>query len=144
MTEVIEHAIVVDDDPVIRAILRSTLAGIGLGVHLAEGGSQALDVAERVKADLIVLDLLMPEMNGLETCRHLRRMESYTDTPIVVLTGHDHAQVEAAAFAAGAAGGTVVAGVDRAVLDSSACTAVSAGTERRALAAASAQVQTDT
>jgi CheY-like chemotaxis protein len=98
----VEHAIVVDDDPVIRAILRSTLAGIGLGVHLAEGGTQALDVAGRVKADLIVLDLLMPEMNGLETCRHLRRMESYAATPIVVLTGHDHAQVEEAAFAAGA------------------------------------------
>ena len=98
----VEHAIVVDDDPVIRAILRSTLAGIGLGVHLAEGGTQALDVAGRVKADLIVLDLLMPHMNGLDTCRHLRRMHAYAMTPIVVLTGHDHVQVEAAAVAAGA------------------------------------------
>ena len=98
----IEHAIVVDDDPVIRAILRSTLAGIGLGVHLAAGGAQALGVAGRVKADLFVLDLMMPHMNGLQTCRHLRRMDAYATTPIVVLTGHDHAHVEAAAFAAGA------------------------------------------
>jgi CheY-like chemotaxis protein len=98
----VEQAIVVDDDPVIRGILRSTLAGIGIGVHLASCGGEASTIAKRIKADLVLLDLLMPRMNGLEACRNLRRMPAYTSTPIVVLTGHHSEDAQVAAFDAGA------------------------------------------
>jgi two-component system alkaline phosphatase synthesis response regulator PhoP len=98
----VERAIVVDDDPVIRGILRSTLAGIGIGVHLASCGGEATTIAKRIKADLFVLDLLMPRMNGVETCRTLRSMDGYGATPIVVLTGHCSEDAKTAAFDAGA------------------------------------------
>ena len=98
----VQRAIVVDDDPVIRSILRSTLAGVGIGVHLASCGGEATTIAKRIKADLFLLDLLMPRMNGLETCRILRSMDAYCDTPIVVLTGHCGADAQTAAFDAGA------------------------------------------
>jgi CheY-like chemotaxis protein len=98
----VEQAIVVDDDPVIRSILRSTLAGIGIGVHLASCGAEANTIARRIKADLFMLDLLMPRMNGLATCRILRSIPAYADTPIVVLTGHHSEDAQAAAFEAGA------------------------------------------
>jgi CheY-like chemotaxis protein len=98
----VEQAIVVDDDPVIRAILRSTLAGIGIGVHLAACGAEASTIARRIKADLFILDLVMPRMNGLQACRTLRTMEAYGETPIVVLTGHNSEDAQAAAFQAGA------------------------------------------
>ncbi len=98
----IERAIVVDDDPVIRGILRSTLAGIGLGVHLATDGTEAIAMASRLKVGLFMLDLQMPGTNGLETCRHLRTLPAYARTPIIVLTGHDGPRTQAAALAAGA------------------------------------------
>jgi CheY-like chemotaxis protein len=98
----VEHAIVVDDDPVIRSILRSTLAGIGVGVHCASDGKEALVVAGRVRADLFLLDLRMPGMNGLEACRALRSVAGYAQTPVVVLTGHANEEAQEASFAAGA------------------------------------------
>jgi CheY-like chemotaxis protein len=98
----IERAIVVDDDLVIRSILRSTLAGIGLGVHLAADGDEAITMAKRHIVGLFMLDLQMPGTNGLETCRQLRALPQYANTPIVVLTGHDGARAHEAALAAGA------------------------------------------
>lgn len=99
---IVQRAIVVDDDPVIRGILRSTLAGIGLGVYLAKDGAEAIAMAQRLDAGLFVLDLEMPNTNGLETCRHLRSLERHAHTPIVVLTGHDGPRTHAAALAVGA------------------------------------------
>jgi CheY-like chemotaxis protein len=87
----VQQAIVIDDDPVIRAILRSTLAG---------SGAEASIIARRIKADLFLLDLVMPRMNGLEACRNLRNMAGYTETPIVVLTGHNSQDTQEAAFQA--------------------------------------------
>ena len=98
----IERAVVVDDDPVIRGILRSTLAGIGLGVHLAADGAAAIALAQRWRAGLFMLDLQMPGANGLQICRRLRGLPGYQDTPIIILTGHDGARTHAAALAAGA------------------------------------------
>jgi CheY-like chemotaxis protein len=98
----VEHIIVVDDDPVIRGILRSTLAGIGMGVHLASNGTEAIALAARVKAGLFMMDLLMPGVNGRDTCRHLRNLADYVSTPIVVLTGYSTPSIQNAAFAAGA------------------------------------------
>ena len=98
----IERAIVVDDDSVIRGILRSTLAGIGLGVHLAANGQEAIAIAGRIRVGLLLLDLQMPGTNGLETCRLVRALPGYADTPIVILTGHDSARTHSAALDAGA------------------------------------------
>lgn len=102
MTCLIERAIVVDDDPVIRSILRSTLAGIGIGVHLAADGAEAIAMASRHKVGLLLLDLHMPKLNGLDTCERLRALPGYATTPIVVLTGHGGQRAQDAAAAVGA------------------------------------------
>jgi two-component system OmpR family response regulator len=78
--------LIVDDDPHIREVLRFALEKEGFTVSEAENGAQALEHFERAPADLVVLDILMPDMDGTEVCRRLRR--KYT-TPIVFLTSRD-------------------------------------------------------
>ena len=72
--------LVVDDDPHIRRILCFALQKAGLGVIEAEDGQQALQRFDAEQPDLVVLDILMPEMDGTDVCRQLRRRSS---TPIV-------------------------------------------------------------
>jgi two-component system alkaline phosphatase synthesis response regulator PhoP len=61
----------------------------GYRVATAPDGLQALQVAEREKPDLIILDIMMPEMDGVETCRQLRSRKEFNDTPIAFLTARD-------------------------------------------------------
>ena len=78
--------LVVDDDPHIRQLLVFALAKAGLGTAEAADGEEALAMAEVSPPDLVVLDINMPRMNGLETCRRLR---SAGDTPILFLSSRD-------------------------------------------------------
>ena len=78
--------LVVDDDPHIRRILCFALQKAGLGVIEAEDGQQALQRFDAEQPDLVVLDILMPEMDGTDVCRQLRRRSS---TPIVFLSSKD-------------------------------------------------------
>jgi two-component system OmpR family response regulator len=80
------HILIVDDDPHIREVLRFALAKEGFTVAEAENGAQALERFVQTPPDLVVLDILMPEMNGTEVCRHLRQRHT---TPIVFLTSRD-------------------------------------------------------
>jgi CheY-like chemotaxis protein len=79
-------AIVVDDDAMIRAILRSTLTSIGLDVRLACHGYEAVSLAGRVQAMLVLLDLAMPGLDGISACTQIRQLPGYEQVPIVVLT----------------------------------------------------------
>ena len=67
------HVLIVDDDPYLREVVRYALAREGFTVREAEDGADALAQLEQQPADLVVLDVLMPEMDGLEVCRRLRR-----------------------------------------------------------------------
>jgi two-component system response regulator MprA len=78
--------LVVDDDPKIRSVLGRGLRFEGYDVHLAADGQQALQIARETPFDLVVLDLTMPRMDGLEVCRRLRRGVSI---PILMLTARD-------------------------------------------------------
>jgi two-component system OmpR family response regulator len=78
--------LVVDDDPHIRDIIRFALASGGFAVVEAADGLSALDVFRREQPDLVVLDILMPELDGTEVCRRLRREST---TPIVFLSSRD-------------------------------------------------------
>lgn len=82
-----EHVLVVDDDPEIRDSLRRGLAVEGYAVTLAADGAEALDVAGERPPDLVVLDVMMPRLDGLEVCRRLRMAEE--SLPIVLLTARD-------------------------------------------------------
>ncbi len=78
--------LVVDDDPKIRSVLGRGLRFEGYDVQLAADGQEALRLARETPFDLVVLDLTMPRMDGLEVCRRLRRGVS---TPILMLTARD-------------------------------------------------------
>ena len=85
-TATVTHILIVDDDPHIREVLRFALVKEGFTVTEAENGVQALQRFAETKTDLVVLDILMPEMDGTEVCRRLRQKHA---TPIVFLTSRD-------------------------------------------------------
>jgi two-component system KDP operon response regulator KdpE len=90
---------VVDDDPQIRRVLRTALVAQGYEAIDARNGEEALDMMKEQKADLVILDVNMPGMNGLETCRAMR---SFTEVPIVMLTVRDAETDKVEALDAGA------------------------------------------
>src|SRR6202012_585276 len=82
-----ERLLVVDDDPDVRVSLERALRCAGYAVTTAVHGADALDALARAPVDLIVLDVLMPMVDGFDTCRRLR--ERGDATPILVLTARD-------------------------------------------------------
>jgi DNA-binding response OmpR family regulator len=79
-----QRILVVDDDPTVSDVVRRYLERAGYDVVLAADGPTALDAYAREEPDLVVLDLMLPGMDGLEVCRRLRT--SSTAVPIVMLT----------------------------------------------------------
>lgn len=92
--------LVVDDDQSVRDSLRRSLSFNGYDVALAADGREALEHVTTTRPDAMVLDLLMPRVGGLETCRALR--ESGDDLPILVLTARDAVADRVAGLDAGA------------------------------------------
>lgn len=78
--------LIVDDEPKMVELARAYLERDGYRVVEAGDGRQALEVFRKVSPDLIVLDLMLPEMDGLEVCREIRRT---SDVPIIMLTARD-------------------------------------------------------
>ena len=79
--------LVVDDDEEMRASLRRGLALEGYAIDLAGDGREALRQAREMPPDLVVLDLMLPELDGLEVCRRLRAADD--ELPIIMLTARD-------------------------------------------------------
>lgn len=94
--------LLVDDEPDILEILSFNLSNEGYQIFTAENGKEALDVAVKQLPDLIILDVMMPIMDGIETCERLRMDKRFKDTLIMFLSarGEDYSQV--AAFESGA------------------------------------------
>jgi len=78
--------LIVDDEPNNLDVLRNCLRETGFKVLVAQSGEAALKRVERIKPDLILLDVMMPGMDGFETCRHLKKIEVSKDTPIIFVT----------------------------------------------------------
>jgi two-component system response regulator MprA len=78
--------LVVDDDQKIQAVLRRGLGLEGFRVELAGDGREALAALRRSDFDLVILDVMLPGMSGLDVCRRLREV---SDTPILMLTARD-------------------------------------------------------
>src|SRR5213592_313296 len=93
------RVLVVDDDPKIQAVLRRGLGLEGFRVELAGDGREALAALRRDEFDLVVLDVLMPGLSGLEVCRRLREV---SDTPILMLTARDTVADKVNGFESGA------------------------------------------
>lgn len=94
--------LVVDDDQDIQEMLSYNLRKEGYAVKSADNGRMAIEVAEEFRPDLIILDVMMPEMDGIETCRELRANPDLEQSIIAFLTarGEDYSQI--AGFDAGA------------------------------------------
>jgi two-component system KDP operon response regulator KdpE len=91
--------LVVDDEPQIRRVLRSTLSSQGYVILEAKTGEDAVEVARKEKPDLVLLDVNMPGMGGIETCREMRRM---SEAPIIMLTVRNAERDKVLALDAGA------------------------------------------
>ena len=89
-----QRILVVDDEPQITRVLRRSLVSQGYDVHIASDGDSALQTFGDWLPDLVVTDLAMPSMNGLELCRKLRAI---SEVPIIVLSvrGEEKTKVEA-------------------------------------------------
>ena len=75
--------LVVDDEPKIRMFIRVNLEAEGYEVYLAQDGVAAVEMAGRILSDVIVLDVNMPHMDGIEACRRIRE---WVDMPIIILS----------------------------------------------------------
>ena len=78
--------LIVDDEPDVIELLEFNLRQAGYDVTSAEDGAAGLKKAREIAPDLIVLDLMLPEMDGTEVCKQLRREPTTARTPIVMLT----------------------------------------------------------
>ncbi len=94
--------LLVDDEPDILEIVGYNLSSEGYNVTTAKNGNEAIAKAKKERPHLIILDVMMPEMDGIETCEHIRKSPDLKDTIITFLTarGEDYSQV--AGFDAGA------------------------------------------
>lgn len=78
--------LVVDDNEVSRTVARATLEGQGYAVALAKGGAEALAAFDREAPDCVLLDVLMPDLDGVTVCEQIRARPRGADTPVVFLT----------------------------------------------------------
>jgi two-component system KDP operon response regulator KdpE len=91
--------LVIDDEPQIRRVVRNAVADVGLRVLEASTGNEGIDLAAAEQPALIVLDLGLPDQDGLEVCRQLR---AFTAVPIIVLSARHSASEKEALLDAGA------------------------------------------
>lgn len=96
------NILVVDDEPDIRELIEYNLRKEGYHVTTAVNGRQAIAMAKREIPDLIILDIMMPEMDGIEACRLMRAMPEFKNTFMVFLTARSEEYSEIAGFNVGA------------------------------------------
>lgn len=94
--------LVVDDEPINIQVLRNVLLPQGYNVLSADNGHAALELVRRTKPDLVVLDVMMNDLSGLDVARMLRRTHSLLDLPIIMVTARSRTRDMIAGFNAGA------------------------------------------
>ena len=97
-----KRILVVDDDEMVLMALGELLKPEGYEVHMVSSGSEALKRLDENDYDLLLLDIIMPLMDGFELCRKVRGKEKYKETPIVFLTAKSREEDKISGLAAGA------------------------------------------
>ncbi|WP_433532393.1 response regulator transcription factor [Micromonospora sp. CA-263727] len=96
------RVLVVDDESNIRSLLSATLRLVDFDVRSAEGGHEALAVAAEFEPDLVVLDVMMPDLDGLQVAQRMRAMPTGPEVPVLFLTGRDRVEDRISGLIAGA------------------------------------------
>ncbi len=81
--------LIVDDDPTIRKLISEVLTRQGFQVLTASDGIDAMLILKQEKPNLLVLDIMMPELNGYDVCHHIKTHPETKDVPIILLTSRD-------------------------------------------------------
>lgn len=82
--------VVIEDDPDIRELVRSVLSRSGIVVHTAQNGIDGIALVERLRPDLVTLDIGLPDIDGYEVARRLRLSEQTSDVRILMLSARSH------------------------------------------------------
>lgn len=93
---------IVDDSPEILSLYRALLKRKGYNVIEAEDGAHALEMLEESSPDLFIVDVMMPEMNGIELCRQIRAHPQHKHSPLLILSAYSDSGIIEQTFAAGA------------------------------------------
>jgi DNA-binding response OmpR family regulator len=98
----VTRIVVADDDADVRDLVQFKLEQSGMDVVGVGDGAAALDACRRTAPDLVLLDVMMPGMSGLDVCRSLRESPGLADVPVIMLTARAQESDIAQGFAAGA------------------------------------------
>lgn len=96
------RVLIADDDPGIVAVVEAVLVDEGFEVHSASDGQEALDQIRLVEPDVVLLDLMMPRLDGMEVCRRVRSNPATSETCVIMLTARTFAADEVMGLGAGA------------------------------------------
>ncbi|MBX2902089.1 MAG: response regulator transcription factor [Chitinophagales bacterium] len=94
--------LLVDDEADVLDFMKYNLEREGFWVHTASNGLEAIEVAKKTLPHIIILDLMMPKLDGIETCRELRSLSQFKSTIITFLTARDEDYSQIAGFEVGA------------------------------------------
>ncbi len=97
-----QKILIVDDEPDILELIEYNLKKEGYQVFLASNGQEGVAAAKRIQPDLIILDIMMPKMDGIEACRIMRTIPEFKNTFMVFLTARSEEYSEIAGFNVGA------------------------------------------
>jgi len=124
-----KRILVVDDEPRVREMIEFRLRQYGFEVIQAANGREALAVASKEQPDLVLLDVMMPELDGFQVCSRLKQHEATQHIPVVMLTAKAEAKDVTRAFNSGAAD-YVVKPYDPVVLQQKVVQSLAAGARR--------------
>lgn len=90
-----QKILVIEDEPSIQSVLKELLASSGYEVAVADDGAEGIEIFERGRFDLVLLDIMLPKLDGYDVCRRIRGGSS---TPIIMLTALDEEEAQVKAF----------------------------------------------
>jgi PleD family two-component response regulator len=90
------RVLVVDDDDDSRRLLAHLLERAGYEVDIAGGGQKAIDMLRTIEVDVVLLDVMMPKMDGFAVCRELKRSPETASLPVILITAKDDMETRAA------------------------------------------------
>lgn len=94
--------LIVEDDESIRNLYKTKLQNSGFDVEAAENGQKGLEVAKKFNPELILLDVMMPVMDGFEMLKQLRKIKDFEETPVIILSNYGEVDQMTEGFTTGA------------------------------------------